>query len=339
MTRVDFDSSGADAALDGLMATAHGAVRPAAQAAAQVLYEEARARCPVSDHACFFYGKNSKKSGVRCYFEPGSLRDSIYQAFSKDNSSEFRGGYRNVTYHIAWNHRKVPYGHTVEFGTRERPSLPEAGIRSKSADGAGRIARGLCETAEGAGARHHLAALALALALAPPHQDGWTRPRRYNCSCRFLIITKVRFKSRTASTISNCCGAFSARREVCSSSKWLPVTARLSPASLLRASPSTAWSAYTSERPLIRMPRSCKSILSLSSCPMFRSHVWYPRAQERISSRSSDRVSVILIRTSRRVFSLSRRSVSLWTTYHPAAMTTACPSQVRNELSEATVSV
>jgi HK97 gp10 family phage protein len=61
---------------------------------------------------------------VRYYFEPGSLRDSIYQAFSKDNSSEFGGGYRNATFHVAWNHRKVPYGHMVEFGTSRAPAHP-----------------------------------------------------------------------------------------------------------------------------------------------------------------------------------------------------------------------
>lgn len=124
MLRVDFDARSAEAALDIIVKGAQAAVRPAAQAAAQVLYDEARARCPVSDHAHFFYGKNSKKSGVRYYFEPGSLRDSIYQAFSKDNSSEFGGGYRNATYHIAWNHRKVPYGHMVEFGTSRAAAHP-----------------------------------------------------------------------------------------------------------------------------------------------------------------------------------------------------------------------
>ncbi len=116
---IKFDQSGIDAALDKLTAKANNAVRPAAQAGAQLLYDEARARCPVSAEAHFFYGTSYKKSGTRYFFSPGSLRDSIYQVFSKDKSTEDKS-----TYHIAWNHQKVPYGFMVEFGTSRAAAHP-----------------------------------------------------------------------------------------------------------------------------------------------------------------------------------------------------------------------
>lgn len=116
---LSFDDSGAQELLDKLGAAANEAVRPAAQAAAEVMYREAKLRCPVSDGAHYFYGSNSKKSGVRYYFEAGNLRDSIYQVYSKDNSSNSR-----AQYHIAWNHQKAPYGFMVEFGTSRAAAHP-----------------------------------------------------------------------------------------------------------------------------------------------------------------------------------------------------------------------
>lgn len=115
--RVEYDTSEADDALDALVAASLEAVRPAAQAGAQVFYEEARTRCPVSAEAHVFYGRDSLKTGVVYEFQPGNLKDSIYQAFSKDNSSVYGDGYRRATYHIAWNHLQAPYGFMVEFGT------------------------------------------------------------------------------------------------------------------------------------------------------------------------------------------------------------------------------
>jgi HK97 gp10 family phage protein len=122
--RVDFDQSGADAALDGILEAAYAAVRPAAQAGAQTLYVEALLRCPVSAEAHVFYGRDSVRTGQTWTFQPGNLRNSIYQAFSKDNSVEMAGGYAKATYHIAWNHQDAPYGHMVEFGTSRAAPHP-----------------------------------------------------------------------------------------------------------------------------------------------------------------------------------------------------------------------
>jgi HK97 gp10 family phage protein len=122
--RVDWDQSGADAALDNLLDAALEAVRPAAQAGSQTLYIEALLRCPVSAEEHVFYGRDSVKTGVTWTFQPGNLRNSIYQAFSKDNSIEAGPGYQKATYHISWNHQDAPYGFMVEFGTSRAAPHP-----------------------------------------------------------------------------------------------------------------------------------------------------------------------------------------------------------------------
>lgn len=113
------DTSKIFARLDRMENKLKKAVVPAAQAGAQVFYDEARARAPISDGAHFFYGRDSRRTGVRYYFEPGNLRDSIYQyrlRYSDD------GG--RATYAIAWNHRKAPYGYMVENGTPHAAATP-----------------------------------------------------------------------------------------------------------------------------------------------------------------------------------------------------------------------
>ena len=35
----------------------------------------------------YFHGTSFKVNGTKYYFAPGSLRDSIYQVYSKDNST------------------------------------------------------------------------------------------------------------------------------------------------------------------------------------------------------------------------------------------------------------
>ncbi len=93
----------------------NSATRPAAQAGAQVIYDEARRLAPVSKYAHMFHGTH----GVYGPYSPGSLRDAIYQVFSKDNSSESK-----ATYHISWNAKKAPYAWMVELGTSRAPAHP-----------------------------------------------------------------------------------------------------------------------------------------------------------------------------------------------------------------------
>lgn len=116
---VSFDTSLIDATLDQLNAATKKAVRPAAQLGAEELYLEARIRCPVSAEAHYFYGTQSKKTGVRYLFQPGNLRESLYQVYSKDKSGEVK-----ATYHVAWNHKEAPYGFMVEYGTSRAPAHP-----------------------------------------------------------------------------------------------------------------------------------------------------------------------------------------------------------------------
>lgn len=122
---IKFDTAGLERELADMQARVKSAIRPAAQAGAQVLYEEAKARVPVSLKGHWFYGKAAKqatkgnKRDKAYYFTSGTLRNAIYQVFSNDKSTD-----RRSTYHVAWNHQKAPYGFMVEFGTSRAPARP-----------------------------------------------------------------------------------------------------------------------------------------------------------------------------------------------------------------------
>lgn len=104
--------------LNGLGKELFKATRPIAQAGAQVFYEEAKRLAPVGDKAFHkFYGTSYKKYGTYYVFARGSLKDSIYQKFSKDNS-----GPANSTYHVSYNWRFAPYAGFVEYGTSKMPA-------------------------------------------------------------------------------------------------------------------------------------------------------------------------------------------------------------------------
>jgi len=93
-------------------------------AMAKVVYDEARIQAPVSERAHWFYGRNSRRTGVRYLFQPGTLRDAIYRAYSPEKSGDTLKLYR-----VSWNHRKAPYGFMVEYGT---PKAPAASFLRKS---------------------------------------------------------------------------------------------------------------------------------------------------------------------------------------------------------------
>lgn len=73
------------------------AVRPAAQAGAQVFYEAVL--------------KNVNALGKKT----GNLAGAIYQAYSQDNSAPGK-----AVYHVSWNARRAPHGGLVEFGHIQR---------------------------------------------------------------------------------------------------------------------------------------------------------------------------------------------------------------------------
>ena len=86
---------------------------------ALVIYEDARSRVPVSGAPHYFYGRNSKKTGVRYLIQPGTLKAAIYRVFSPERST-----HTHKLYRISWNHTKAPHGAMVEFGTSRAPAHP-----------------------------------------------------------------------------------------------------------------------------------------------------------------------------------------------------------------------
>lgn len=107
---VSLDLSGITAQLNQLTKKAEQAVRPVAQAGAQVLYEEIRARVPMS--------AKPHKSGKKLY-TPGNLRRAIYQAYAQDES-----GADSAYYRISWNKANAFYGQFLEFGTAKMAAQP-----------------------------------------------------------------------------------------------------------------------------------------------------------------------------------------------------------------------
>lgn len=109
--KVSADFTDVFSQLDALTANAGRFTREAAQAGADVLYNEVRSRAGSmsSKKEHWFYGTNKKY-----LFQPGTLRDSIYQVYSADNSIQDQ----KATYHISWNYKKCPYGFMVEYGTK-----------------------------------------------------------------------------------------------------------------------------------------------------------------------------------------------------------------------------
>lgn len=94
---ISADMSGLNDLLDKLEGDVNAAVRPAAQAAAQVLYDRVR--------------QNVAGLGR----VTGNLAASIYQVYAADESDASK-----ATYQISWNARKAPHGHLVENGYLQR---------------------------------------------------------------------------------------------------------------------------------------------------------------------------------------------------------------------------
>lgn len=111
MIRVAFNPASLNAQLDQLQARVADAVRPAAQAGAQVLYDEVRLNAPRSEKAHFTKGKAQT-------YQPGNLQRAIYQAYSTESSTDGK----TAVYSISWNKSKAFYGRFVEFGTARMPA-------------------------------------------------------------------------------------------------------------------------------------------------------------------------------------------------------------------------
>lgn len=97
MSFLSVDLAGVNAMLQEMGDAAEAATRPAAQAAAQVLYDEV--------------GSNVNAIGRKS----GNLASAVYQAYSDQ-----RSGPGFATYAVSWNHNKAPHGGLVEFGHIQR---------------------------------------------------------------------------------------------------------------------------------------------------------------------------------------------------------------------------
>ena len=109
---MSLDTSGLRALMAELGEVAAEEVRPAAQAGAQVLYEEVR------------------RNAMRLGRKTGNLANSIYQAYSRDQS-----GPMAAAYHVSWRTgrekdangkpvpgplARAPHGHLIEYGYMQR---------------------------------------------------------------------------------------------------------------------------------------------------------------------------------------------------------------------------
>ena len=98
--------------LDALKGKLEAAARPAAQAGAQVFYDEVRMRVPVGSESHGYKGNPN-------IYAPGNLKAAIYQVYSKGNSVDGK-----QTYQVSYNRKKAFYGRFVEFGTVNLPAKP-----------------------------------------------------------------------------------------------------------------------------------------------------------------------------------------------------------------------
>lgn len=101
--RVTVNTEKAITYLDGLNDRLHAAIRPAAQAGAQIIYDTV------------LYNLDSMLGKQRNAEIRGVLKDAIYQKYIPEQSSE--GLF--CLYKVSWNSAKAPHGGLVEYGHRQ----------------------------------------------------------------------------------------------------------------------------------------------------------------------------------------------------------------------------
>lgn len=126
MISIAFDFSKLSAKLDNITQAAEGAVRPAAQAGAEVFYQEVKGNVREGTEAQhYFYGRAAQKApkgskkALAYLFTKGTLKRSVYQYYNKRFSTQSK-----AIYSISWNHREAPYGFMVEYGTSSAKARP-----------------------------------------------------------------------------------------------------------------------------------------------------------------------------------------------------------------------
>lgn len=114
MISIAFDFSKLAAKLDRFAKIVTEGARPAAQAGAQVFYDEVKQRASTVGGEGQF-----SKPGQAPLVKSGALRDAIYQAFADKESGYFR-----ATYRISYNKKKAWYGRLLENGTSNMKARP-----------------------------------------------------------------------------------------------------------------------------------------------------------------------------------------------------------------------
>lgn len=99
------DLSGIESLFEDLGIEAERVVRPATQAASQVLYDAVKSNVAAIPRVS------------------GNLALAIYQAYSQENSGPTR-----ATYHLSWNAKTAPHGGLVEYGYWQRYSYRPDGM-------------------------------------------------------------------------------------------------------------------------------------------------------------------------------------------------------------------
>lgn len=124
MLTFDLNMKALEADLDKLKDKAAKAARLAARVGSETYYQAVKATVPVSKHGHWFQGTTAKKAvgaaakrAASYWFESGSLKAAVYQVYAKESTPN------HPEYQIAWNHRKVPYGFMVTYGTKT-PTKP-----------------------------------------------------------------------------------------------------------------------------------------------------------------------------------------------------------------------
>lgn len=126
MINFNFDFSKLQKGLDQITAAAEQGARAAAQAGAQVFYDEVKQRAPEGTEAeHYFYGQAAKRAAkgdkkAKAYlFTRGNLKRAVYQFYNKRLSTPGK-----AVYSISWNHQEAPYGAMVERGTSRAAAKP-----------------------------------------------------------------------------------------------------------------------------------------------------------------------------------------------------------------------
>ena len=108
MLTLEFDLSALEKQLDNIETAVGEAIRPAAQAGAQVFYDEVKARVRGL----------AKRKGSQV---TGNLEAAIYQAFDDDGSTPNK----LASYSISWNKKKAFYGSFLEGGVKRTITDPK----------------------------------------------------------------------------------------------------------------------------------------------------------------------------------------------------------------------